>query len=108
MLAHHLTVWKKRRRPTTVLHGRNSDGQWKTAQAKEHPRRLSAAIAHAMLDAATTPIISRSEKYVESQLESLSRFQPILDRHATSEQQFGTDFVDSPDPVGRFLWLGTQ
>ena len=88
--------------PTAVLHGVDSQGQWRTAQAKEYPPRLSAAIAGAMLDSAIGPAIQWEEGEYEARLEELSQFQPLLDRFATSDQQFGADYVDSLVPVDRF------
>ena len=42
-LASQLAHWKHPVTPSSILIGKKTDGTWKTSQAKEYPRRLSAA-----------------------------------------------------------------
>ena len=50
-LSQRLSQWRHVRHPSQSLRGKNEDGSWRTSRAKEYPRRLSAAIAYAMVDA---------------------------------------------------------
>ena len=98
-----MTQWKKVVQVRTRLTGKNTDGTWRTSRAKEYPRRLSAALAFAMVDALTEHAVRPSfcdfiqfRKQVEVYMPQLSQAQEI-----------GADFVDSPAPIGLFLthWL---
>ena len=51
-LQEELKRYERPRAPTGCLIGKNPDGTWKTSQAKEYPRAMSAGIAAAMVRAA--------------------------------------------------------
>ena len=51
-LKEELKEFERPRAPTGCLIGKNPDGSWKTSQAKEYPRAMSAGIAAAMVRAA--------------------------------------------------------
>ena len=51
-LTEELKKFERPRAPTGGLIGKNADGSWKTSQAKEYPRAMSAGIAAAMVRAA--------------------------------------------------------
>ena len=59
-LARQLAKWIYPVIPSHTLIGKNPDGSWRTAQAKDYPRRLSSALAFAVIDAATATWITPS------------------------------------------------
>ena len=73
-----LAEWKDPVTPSCTLIGKNPDGTWGTFQAKEYPRRLSAALAYAMVAAATATWITPTAPMHESITAFLSTFQPLL------------------------------
>ena len=85
--------WKAAR---ITLKGQDETGNWVTAQAKEYPKRLSLAIANAMIEAALGPPITHTEHEVEKTLLSM---QPYAPQRTEREQAYGIDYVDNILPV---------
>ena len=82
--------------PTMVLSGQDSTGQWKTAQAKEYPYRLSCALANGIIDAALTHSIMFQDKAQNSAQAQMHAFCP---QRTEYEHEFGQDYVDNILPV---------
>ena len=81
-----------------TLKGKDEQGAWKTARAKEYPRHLSAAIAFAMVDAIKgTPVSFKDD--CPAFVKSIKTYMPQL---RAQVGQFGADFVDSLLPIGTF------
>ena len=79
-----------------VLKGRDAQGAWKTAQAKEYPKRLSLAIANAMIAAARRPPVTYPEPLLQDILDTM---QPYAPQRTEEENAFGMDFVDNIAPI---------
>ena len=91
----HLTKcfnWHRKVPPTRTLIGRRPDGTWATAGANKYQKCMSAAIAFAMIDAATRDWITTSEVTIDQFKEQLGSFSPIL---TSDSHNFGADYVDS-------------
>ena len=97
-LAARLNEQRKWRDPTTTLVGSDQNGQWRTAQAKEYPPRMSRGLANSMLDAVSSPPIAFPCDDLHSFLEETDIYSPKLSQEEV--QDFGADFVDNPLPVG--------
>ena len=95
----HLAKWTYNVVPSQILVGKNADGTWKTAQAKEYPVRLSAAIAASMMDAARAHRITRSDVQLTKLLQDISQLMLQLMEDAGD---FAADFVDAPQLVHSF------
>ena len=59
-----------------TLKGQDEEGEWKTAQAKAYPKRLSLAIADAMIEAALKPLITHGEQETHAILASMQPYAP--------------------------------
>jgi len=79
---------------------KTSDGTWKTPQAKEYPRAMSAGIAAAMVRAACKHPKAQTIVDIEEATKQFASFQPQL---LHTPEAFGVDFVDSIAPVHRFI-----
>ena len=95
-----LTKHEKPRAPTGCLIGKNPDGTWKTSQAKEYPRAMSAGIASAMVRAACKHPRAHTNEDIEEAIKTNADFQPQL---LLTPEAFGADCIDSIAPVHRFL-----
>ena len=84
-----------------------TDGTWKTSQAKEYPRAMSAGIAAAMVRAACKHQKAQVTADIE---EATKQFTPFQQQLLHTPEAFGADFVDSIAPVHRFrmLWFATN
>ena len=91
---------EKPRAPTGCLIGKNPDGTWKTSQAKEYPRAMSAGIAAAMVRAACKHPRAQTNEDIEAAISKFADFQPQL---LLTPEAVGADFVDSIAPVHRFI-----
>ena len=91
--------------PRAVLKGKDEQGHWRTAQAKEYPRRLSAALALSMVDAALFyPIRTHmSAHQIDQVLAQLQPYMPPLDQYIDAFEDYGADYVDSLLPIQRFF-----
>ena len=77
-----------------------TDGTWKTSQAKEYPRAMSAGIAAAMVRAACKHPKVHTLEDTEEATKAFVPFQPQL---LHIPEAFGADFVDSIAPIHRFI-----
>ena len=85
---------------TGCLIGKNPDGIWKTSQAKEYPRAMSAGIAAVMVRAACKHPKAQTLEDKENTIKQFVPFQPQL---LHTLEAFGADFVDSIVPTHRFI-----
>ena len=92
--------FERPRAPTGCLIGKNPDGTWKTFQAKEYPRAMSAGIAAAMVSSACKHPKVHTNEDIEAAVKTFAGFQPQL---LHTPEAFGADFVDSIALVHRFL-----
>ena len=97
-LAICLLEQKQWRAPSTTLVGNDQFGQWRIAQAKEYPPRLSRGLANAMLDTASALPLAFRYDDLHSFLEAIEVFSPRLGQE--DAMAFGADFVDNPLPIG--------
>ena len=81
---------------------KNTDGTWKTSQAKEYPRAMSAGIAAAMVRAVCKHQKAKVTADIEEATKPFALFHPQL---LHTHEAFGVDFVDSIAPVHRFSML---
>ena len=81
---------------------KQTDGTWKTSQAKEYPRAMSAKIAAAMVRVACKHPTAQTLVDIEEATKQFASFQPQL---LHTLEAFGGDFVDSIVPVHRFCML---
>ena len=80
--------------------GTKTDGTWKTFQAKEYPRAMSAGIAAVMVRAACEHPKAQTIVDIEEATKQFASFQPQL---LHTPEAFGADLVDSITPVHRFI-----
>ena len=82
---------------------KNPDGKWKTSQATEYPRAMSAGIAAAMVRAACKHQKAQVIVDIEKATKQFAPFQPQL---LHTPEAFGVDFVDSIALMHKFnkLW----
>ena len=78
--------------PTGYLIGKNADGTWKTAQAKEYPKDTSAGIAAAMVRAACKHQSIQSQVIPQKALDLFALFFP---KCLQFPDVFGGDFLGS-------------
>ena len=95
-----LKTFERPRAPTGCLIGKNPDGSWKTSQANEYSRAMSAGIAAAMVKAACKHPRAKTNEDIEAAIKEFETFQPQL---LQTPEAFGADFVDSIAPIHRFL-----
>ena len=103
-LSEELKNLERPRKPTVYLIGQKPDGSWKTAQAKEYPRAMSAGIAAAMVRAACKHPRAQTDTASIEATRFFEAFQPQL---LHTPEVFGADFVDSIAPVQRFIMQWT-
>ena len=70
--------FERPRAPTGCIICKNPDGKWKTSQAKEHPRAMSAGIAAAMVRAACKHQKAQVTGDIEEATKQFAPFQPQL------------------------------
>ena len=99
-LALRLKQWEYKARVLYSLREKNADGSWRTSRAKEYPRRLSAAIAFAMIDALKRASVSLSDHSLSQFHEQIAPYMPQLS--SAQEEEIGSDFVDSVLPISKF------
>ena len=102
-LKKELSIFERPRAPTGCLICKSPDGTWKTSQAKEYPRAMSAGIAAAMVRAACKHQKAQVTGDIEEATKQFAPFQPQL---LHTSEAFGADCVDSIAPVHRccMLW----
>mgnify|MGYP003334080333 FL=1 len=82
--------------PTLTLIGKDETGAWKTAHAKEYPKRMSCGIANAMLDEAVRHPASHEDKDMLKAIQAMGDYMPQLTEDL---KYFGQDCVDEIKPV---------
>ena len=83
-----------------MLDRKNTDGSWKSSQAKEYPRAMSAGIAVAMVRAVCK--YQSIPTHVDAD-EAMEQFAPFSFQLLHTLEAFGVEFVDSIAPVYRCL-----